>query len=180
MPYWGLLGAAATAAGVFCLYASWKRLWPRRHFLVPVGWMLLLAAPYFWLRWQGAEFGISLAILGTGLAAWIAVVANLQIRASRATERAEPKAAPDPRAVWRHAALFFIAIPLAGMAGALSSTAASRIFPWSLVNEMVLAVFLFPIAWGAAAYWACADATLLRPALGLIAVSALSAAILYA
>lgn len=180
-----IAGTAFSLAGIFCLYQSWQqRSWTQgtsgKRWLVPVGWLLLVVATTLWIPAQGAEFGIAYGLMSVSVIAWLVVFINFEIRQQKTRDKlAGQLTAPDAKALWRHFLLFVTAVPLSGAAAMLVSVALTLLVPWRAVNEMVLAVYLMPVLWGLASYWACADEKILRPALGLLACGTLSAIFIY-
>ncbi len=173
-------GTVFALAGIGCLYSSWQRNTLNQRWLIPVGWLLLIVATIVWVFASGAEFGIAYGLMFSSVLAWLVIFFNAEIRQNKHREKtATPIAAPGAKAVWRHVFLFAIAVPLSGAAALLFSVALTLVLPWKPVNEMVLAVFLMPVLWGLATYWACADEKVLRPALVLAACATASAILIY-
>ncbi|MGH8167918.1 MAG: hypothetical protein ACREQ1_11805 [Woeseiaceae bacterium] len=175
-----LAALIAGAFGVAALYASWRKRLQPKSVVIPAGWFLIALSFYLWMRVGGAEFGPVLAALQLSIVAWIFVLANRHVRRDNG-RRQEPVSVQLPpfRAILRHAAIFLLAVPLAACSATLLTLAVSTLLPWNDVDRLAFSIVLMPLAWGALAYWACADSRLLRPALGLVAGGSLSVALLY-
>ena len=176
----GILGVATAVTCIICLYLSWQKRFPRQAWLMPAGWLFAIASGLFFVRSSGAEFGISYVFMALPLLAWLAVLFNLEIK--RKHQRASENVTflvPATRTIFRHVALFFIVVPLCGIASAFISVALALLLPWSTVNAVVTTVMLAPLVWGLTAWWACADPTRFRPTLWISAAGLISAAIVY-
>lgn len=176
----GLLGVITAAASITCLYLSWQNRFPRHTWLMPTGWLAALVSTLFLISANGAEFGIAYACLFIPLFAWFAVLLNLEIK--RKHQRINESVAivvPATRTVLRHIALFFITVPLSGIATAYVSVAFVMLLPLSVVNAVVLVVLIAPISWGVAAWWACADPKRFRPIIWISTAGLLGAALVY-
>jgi hypothetical protein len=169
----------AALAGVALLYGAWQRRVPRRWLLVPAGWALLFVSGWFWTAGTGAELGITLVLLATSLVAWLFVWGNRQHRKRRAREDSPPKVT-EGRTLIDHVLLFVLVVPLAAVASALVSVAASLALPVSEVNAMVAVLVVMPMLWGAAAWWSVADPRTARPATAMVLGALAGAAIIYA
>lgn len=178
-----ILALAAGVAGLACLFGSWQGRIPRRLRPRPLGWGLLVVSAWLCCRALGVEFGVSLALFAVSLIAWLFVAFNLEHRRLRARREQRAPAAPDTAQTstpWAaHAGLFVVAVPLAAVAATLLAVALSMMLPWQKVNATLLVVVLVPVLWGAAAYWACADARPLRPTLALLACTVVFAGVVY-
>jgi len=177
------VAAVATAlGGLGLIFASWRRWVPvaLNAASAAAGWLVLLLSGWLWIVSTGAEFGVLLAFLVPSLLAWMLVLVNRQHRQRR--DRAEPPALKPnagERSWVRHLVLFVVVVPLAAVASALVTVALSLLLPWREVDAMVMVLVIMPILWGSAAYWACADSRLVRPAAALLAGSLVSAAVIY-
>lgn len=168
-------------AGLACLFSSWRRLAIAKGRPVTfIGWLLLLLAVPFWRLALGLEFGLSYALLCSALLAWLTVFINYELRQGRQREIASVTLQlPNGAALERHLLLFLLAVPLAGLASAFSTTAVMLLLPVQTGNALVATLLLLPIVWGAAACWVCADPKLQRPTLTLLALLVVSTLVLY-
>lgn len=166
--------------GVASLYFAWRKRHPQRRGAVIFGWLLIAASIYFWIGYGGAEFGPVLAMAQLSLVAWLFVLNNRHVRSNKARIQ-QPGAVNLPRfqALARHAAIFIVAVPVAGLSGTFLVLALSMLFPWGSVDRMAFAILMIPVIWGLAVYWTCADSKLVRPAVGIVAFGSASAAIIF-
>lgn len=176
-----LLGAGAlltAIAGLCGLYWAWRR-WEPAPYRTLAGWLLLAAAGVLWAQAAGWEFGLALALFVPSVLAWLFVIGNREQRRRR--RRSAPAVPPAGRrgSVARHLALFLVTVPLAAAAAVLVTVALSRLLPVPVVDVMALVVIAIPPIWGLAAYWACADRRLWRPAVALAAVALAGGAVVY-
>ena len=139
---------------------------------------MLFVSAGFWVAGTGAEFGITLVLLATSLAAWLFVWGNRQHRARRVREEAPPKVTAG-RSLGEHVLLFVLVVPLAAVASALVTVAASLALPVAEVNAMVTVLVVMPVLWGAAAWWSVADPRTARPATAMVLCALAGAAIIY-
>lgn len=167
------------ATGVGCLYGAWRRTLSGGWIPVAAGWLLLAGSGYFWVRASGAEFGVSLVLMASPLMAWLFVGVNVQRRQRRSGATPVAPRSRGGESVWRHVLRFLLVVPAAATASALTAVALSMALPWETVNAVMLVMIVLPVLWGFAAYWACADARLLRPAAAMAASALLSVAVIY-
>lgn len=170
----------AGAGGVASLYLSWRKRLRYRRTAVVLGWGLIAASVFLWIGFGGAEFGPVLAFIQLSLVAWAFVLTNQHVRPNKGRLQ-QPGALNLPRfqAIARHAAIFLVAVPLAGVSGTFLVLAFSMLLPWNDVDRMAFAILTMPVVWGLAVYWTCADTRLLRPAVGVIACGTASAAVIF-
>jgi hypothetical protein len=185
---YAITGTAVAAAGVACLYGSWQDRIAARWRPVAVGWALLLASTWAWTHATGAEFGISLTLLLPTVLAWVLIARNAEVRSPKATSRRprrkadadlEPKAAADRRTLLAHLRLFIVSVPLAAIAATYVTIALCSLLPLTQVNQLVLALFVIPLVWGSAAYWAVADSRWLRPSLAMLVGGGIAAVLVH-
>ena len=185
---YAIAGTAVAAAGVACLYGSWQDRIASRWRPAAVGWALLLASTWAWMRATGAEFGISLTLLLPTVLAWLIIARNAEVRSPKArsnrTRRkvdtdVEPRAAADRRTLIAHLRLFIVSVPLAAIASTYVTIAFCSLLPLTQVNQLVLAVFVVPLVWGSAAYWAVADSRWLRPFLTMLLGGGMAAVLVH-
>ena len=168
-------------AGIACLFSSWRRLAiVKGRSATLIGWLLLLLAIPFWSLALGLEFGLSYALLCSALLAWLTVFMNYELRQGRQRDMTSVTLQlPNGTALGQHLLLFLLAVPLAGLASAFSTTAVLRLLPVQTGNALVATLLLLPIVWGAAACWVCADPKLHRPTLTLLTLLVVSTLLLY-
>ncbi len=174
---------ASSLLGLILLYVSWRGDWQHivlRRMAIAGGWLLQAAAAFFWIRAAGVEFGAIYAVLMPALLAWLLVLYNHELRnGNQRTVQKVRISIPDSGTISRHALQLVLTIPLAGAAAAFGSAAIAALLPWNPANDLVLALILMPVLWGGGAYWCCADAQPLRPALSLSILTLASLPLLY-
>jgi len=177
---YSLLGVALGASGVAGLYSCWRKMPLSGPLVVALSWLLVAASLWAWSQASGVEFGVSYALMGFSLVAWLVLLFNYEVRESKQA-RSAPSASVtvDSRSWGRHALLFVMTLPLAGAASIFSCVWLCSFLPGHTTDKMVLAVFLVPVVWGLAAYWAGADPRPARPALALLLAIAIPALSLY-
>ncbi|MCP5164869.1 MAG: hypothetical protein H6990_07400 [Pseudomonadales bacterium] len=177
---YSLIAMMAALIGVAGLYSSWRRLALAGPGVVAGSWLLIVLSGWIWCLGWGVEFGTVFACLALSVAGGVFLLLNYEVR-----ERKSPRPADtqqlviNPRTWGRHALLSIIVFPVAGTLSVVGSILLAHEMPWIPVNQMVLAVLLIPVIWGAAAYWACADPLPGRPAIALGVGALLSLACLY-
>lgn len=165
--------------GVLLLYVAWRGAGAARRWLVAAGWLLVAASCWSWAGHAGVEFGLAFAMLQVPLVAWLLVGSNTHVRSNKARPQTPVAlAAPGVAGVLRHVGIFLVAVPLAGCSSALLVLALGTMLPLDEPGRIAVVILVLPIAWGLAAYWATAGASLLRPAAGLAAGAAICAALL--
>ncbi len=169
----------ATGAGL--LFGSWrKRLSPGWAWNT-AGWLTIAGSCWSWAAAMGVEYGLVMTTLVLPLAAWFFVVTNRRVREPKA-ERIQPASLglPPLRSLLRHLGLFFLSVPLAGIASILGTLVLAGWLPWHETAQLAFVILFVPVAWGLLAWWVTADRRAWRPGL-TIAVLALAAGIaLYA
>ncbi|MGH8195016.1 MAG: hypothetical protein ACREQ8_11535 [Woeseiaceae bacterium] len=175
-----IAAVVAGALGVASLYRSWRKRPRYRRMTVGGGWTLIAASVWFWIGFGGAEFGPVLAFIQLSLVAWAVVLTNRHVRPDKSRPQ-QPGTLNLPRvqAMARHAATFVVAVPAAGLSAGLFVLACSMLFPRSDPDRLAFAILTLPVVWGLAVYWTAADAKLLRPAAGIVAIGCASAALIF-
>jgi hypothetical protein len=155
------------------------KLHRRRHPDLPglAPWRRALA--FLWSWALGAEIGVCYALGVFACFIWAEIALTAEARKSVATAAQRPFAAlegPGVRACVKHGTLFLLCVPAAGVIAMMLSVALVLYLPWSLTLKFAVAIFLYPLVWGALSVWICAQNALLKPVLvnfGLLAVSSL-------
>lgn len=173
----GVLAFLVSIVAAFLVYYSWKA--GRLAWVAGMGWLLAFASIAGWARVLGQEFGLAYAIAIFVCLAWAAVAFNMEGR----SQGDQAALRPFQRLRWpgrqdgiRHATLFLLAVPATGVTAMMLSVALVLYLPWALPLKLAVAVFLYPVLWGALGSWICAQDTCLKPLLanaGLLVVSGL-------
>lgn len=176
-----LAAVAAAELGVALLHASWRQRFRRKTVVRLIAWLLVATSIGLWGFAAGPEFGPVIALLVLPMVAWVFVAVNGHVRSNngRAQEPARLEL-PRLRAIGRHAAILFVAVPLAACASTLLVLGGTLYLPWQEVDRLALAVLLIPFVWGLFSFWATADPRLARPAAGLAVGSSLGGMLLFA
>lgn len=179
-----LLALLSSALAIAILYCGWQRKITHFHGAAICGaWLLVALAIYLWSVAHGPEFGVCYALITLALQSWalIAITRDTRTRAVRI-----PPLAPQPlavinglRAIPKQVLVLVTAVPLAGVCAMLFTVVTTSLLPWQKVNIVALGIYTMPVVWGAAAYWACADSKLWRPAITFITIGAIAALIIY-
>lgn len=77
-----------------------------------------------------------------------------------------------PHQLW----VFLVAVPLAGFTAIKVTVALTILLPWHAVDLMAFGIYAMPMVWGLAAFWACMDSKIWRPALCFVVMSAVAMA----
>ncbi len=125
---------------------------------------------------------VGLCIVGVVAYGLIASGADVR-RGKKARETVAASEPVDPRSRpmrWMRASLrALVAVLLAAAAAFALATAWSLHGVGSAPDRVVVAAYALPLVWGAAIIWALSDERLRRPVLGLAALTALGALIVY-
>lgn len=172
-----LLALVISALAALLVYFSWKT--DRQGGAAAAGWLLAVVSSFVWTRALGPQFGLTYALIVFICLVWAAVAFNMEGRRAneQATQRPWHKLNwPELQDYAKHGALFLLSVPAAGFTTMMLSVALVLFLPWALPLKLALAIFLYPVLWGALSAWICAQDTLLKPLLanaGLLAISAL-------
>lgn len=177
----GTLATATGFAGVLGLFHSWRMPNPKPTHWRRLGWILLMLSLIFWLWAQPVEFAVCFALTVPALLVWLWITYASADRKPARDTKLEQRGFIWPRltTLGRQLLKLLLSVPLAGLASALFSVAATNLLPWETVNRLVTGVLLMPVFWGLASYWVLADTRLWRPVLTLILIGTVSAAYLF-
>ena len=173
---------AATAlllGGIGLLRLVWAR--GGTLFATLAGWLLIAAGltgyGYVW----GGEAGTAYGLLALSAAAYLIVIAGVEMRVARVRPGREVALEPEDRPTnWGRAiAKSFLAVVLAGVAAVGIGVAFAVAMPLAPTDRIVVGGLLVPILWGAGMAWTLSDARLLRATLLLTVISAVSYAIAF-
>lgn len=179
-----LLAFLCSAVGITILYRAWQRKIRNYHGVALCGaWLLVALSIYLWSVAHGPEFGVCYAFITLALQSWALIALT---RDKRVKENRTPQLPQQPlaltnglQAIPKQALVLVTAVPLAGASAMLFTVVTTSLLPWQSVNIVALGIYTMPVIWGLAAYWACADSKLWRPALTFAIISAVAALIIY-
>lgn len=154
-----LLGTGMAFGGLLGLYLAWQtRAAPRWHILG--AWGLLLASLVCWMSAGGMDRGIALGVIVICLLA-LSIIAITALRSERGgRQNTERRRVAQSRkvTVWgrlpQKLGFFLLAGPISGAASyivAMGLHQALSMLGWHPANSLVMALFIFPILWGAVA-----------------------------
>lgn len=174
-----LIAIAVSLAAAGVIYYSWRQR--GKSLLAAAGWLLALGSVFAWSAALGAEIGTTYAIAIFTCLVWGAVAFNAEapkavaagVRPYQGLQR------PQLRGVFHHTVVFLLSVPAAGVIAMMLSIALVLHLPWPLLNRAAIAIFLYPVLWGALGYWICAQERLLKPALASAGLLILSSLVMY-
>lgn len=185
MPMWGTLAILCSLGGLALLYLSWRGTWPAGavpgRLAVPGGWLMQAVAAVLWVQGSNVELGVTYALLVLPLAAWAVAIFNHEIRSGRqSVTQNGPVALPGAGTLGRQTLRLLAAVPLSGVASAVTAIALSTLLPWPRASQLSTGILVMPVLWGAASVWVCADPRPWRPVLFLFIALLSGALFLYA
>lgn len=173
------ISIAVSLASVTAIYMSW---WQRGLALLSLfGWLLALISILLWSRALGPEFGVSYAIMVFVCLVWGYIAWDKDTSKTTDETVVRPYRAPsfpELSALLKHGGLFLVSVPASGVVALMLSVALVIWLPWALLTQVAVAVFLYPVIWGAMAAWICAQQSVLKPALLTVVFTLLSGLIL--
>lgn len=171
-----LLATTSSAAAAGLVFHGWRS---SNAAWATAGWLVALASMFLWSWALGPEIGVcyALGVFACFVWAGIAMTADARKAVAAAAQRPfEAMQRPGLRAWLKHGSIFVLSVPAAGVIAMMLSIAFVLYLPWSLTLKFAVAIFLYPVLWGALSVWICAQDALLKPALvnlGLLAFCAL-------
>lgn len=171
----GLSAFALSIAAASLIYHSWRA--GKSAWLACAGWLAAFGSAWVWSWAVGPEFGVIYAIIVFVCLVWAAIAFTMEARnptrqmIGRPFQRMRWPELQDSR---KHGMLFLLAVPAAGVISMLLSVALVLYLPWSMPVKFAVAIFLYPVLWGALSAWICAQVKVVRPVLvsaGLLTVS---------
>lgn len=174
-----LIAIALSIAAAGLIYYSWRH--SGKSLLAAAGWLLALVSVFAWSWALGAEIGTTYAIAIFACVVWGAVAFNAEApkavaAAARPFQRLQR---PQLRGVFHHTVMFLLSVPAAGVIAMMLSIALVLHLPWPLLNRAAVAIFLYPVLWGAFGVWICAQERLLKPVLASAGLLILSSLVMY-
>lgn len=176
----GLIALVMSAAAAALVYFSWRRA--GKAWAAVVGWVLAFASIFVWSAALGAEFGVSYAIIIFTCLVWAAVALNMETASAAGQPTLRPLRSlhwPDAQDWRKHGGLFLLSVPVAGIVTMMLSAALVLLLPWSLLHQLTVAIFLYPVLWGVLSAWICAQDKLARPTFACSGLAAVSGLLLF-
>jgi hypothetical protein len=171
----GLIAFAVSIAAAGLVWYSWRK--KKQPWAAVSGWSLAFASAILWSRALGPEIGVTYAVMVFICLVWVEViyfrdpyrpVVDLDRRPYRTMHW------PGEKDYFRHGMLFLLSVPGTGLLALMLSTVLVLYLPWSMPLKFAVAIFIYPILWGALGAWICAQDKVARPALvsaGLLVVA---------
>jgi hypothetical protein len=186
----GLMAGLASLLAVTCIYWSWRER--GKAMVATGGWLLALASAVIWSRVFGPEFGVMYATITFVCLAWVAVLFGT-LSAGSGAAATEPRngenradsrpyqalARPQAADLVKHGGLFLLSVPATGLLSLMLSVALVLYLPWTLLNKIAVAIFLWPLLWGALSAWIAAQHKLARPVILVAALFVLGGLALF-
>lgn len=177
----GMMAGLTSLLAVVCIYWSWRK--PGQVVVASTGWLLALGSAIVWSIAFGPEFGVTYAIIAFMCLTWLAVLigtdssrtATTGTEAGNGESRAVVRpyrrlAGPSTADMLRHGTLFLLSVPATGVLTLILSVAMVLYLPWTMLNKIAVAIFLWPVLWGALSAWISAQEKIMRPTVVVIAL----------
>lgn len=178
----GLMLAPLTLAGALLLRQAWRKVTPRRPWLIVGGWGLLALALALGVVLLGAARGPAIVLALASTVALILVATGVELRDAKRKAPRELALEPSERrrVVWRGWLRGFLAGPLAGVAALGCGLAVAICAPGQVQSRMVIGGLMVPFLWAGGMAWTLSDDKILRAfaVLSGVAVATLGAAFL--
>lgn len=178
----GLALAPLTLAGALLLRQAWRKVTPRRPWLIVGGWGLLALALALGVVLLGAARGPAIVLALASAVALVLVATGVELRDAKRKAPRELALEPSERrrVVWRGWLRGFLAGPLAGVAALGCGLAVAICAPGQVQSRMVIGGLLVPFLWAGGMAWTLSDDKILRAfaVLSGVAVATLGAAFL--
>lgn len=174
-----VIAFATSIAAAALIFHSWRR--GQLAWAALAGWLAAFASAFTWSRVLGVEFGVVYAIMVFVCLVWVAVA--LMVEAPKAAAEAprpfQALRGPAIQDGVKHGLRFLLSVPAAGVLAMMLCVALALYLPWTMPAKFALAIFLYPVLWGALSVWICAQADVLRPALVSLGLFVFSSLLLF-
>lgn len=178
----GLALAPLTLAGALLLRQAWRKITPRRPWLIVGGWGLLALALALGVVLLGAARGPAIVLALASTVALVLVATGVELRDAKRKAPRELALEPSERrrVVWRGWLRGFLAGPLAGVAALGCGLAVAICAPGQVQSRMVIGGLMVPFLWAGGMAWTLSDDKILRAfaVLSGVAIVTLGAAFL--
>ncbi len=169
-----------TCASVVAIFLSWQRR--NMPFVALSGWMLAGLSLVLWSWALGPEFGVTYATIVFVMLVWVRVGMGMDSpkRSGDVAERPYRALTLAPAPVLlKHSGIFLLSVPVTGVLTLMLSVALVLHLPWTLLTRGAVAIFLYPVLWGALSAWICTQEKLLKPVLVSLALFLASSLLLF-
>ena len=171
---------AISLAAVGCVFRSWQQR--GQAMLALLGWSLAALSVAFWSWAQGGEFGVTYATIVFVCLVWVNIAIRMEastVSTSGTTRPFRAIAFPNLTSIGKQLALFAMSVPVMGVLALWLTVALVIFLPWTLLTEVAVAIFLYPVLWGALAAWVCVQNNLLRPAIVTVSLFIITSLLLF-
>ena len=191
----GLMAGLTSVLAVACIYWSWCER--GQAMVAATGWLLALGSAVVWSHALGPEFGVTYAMIVFMCLTWLVVLVNtrstskgsagtgssrVDTRSSESRVALRPYqtlAKPQVADIIKHGGLFMLSVPVTGVLTLMLSVAAVLYLPWTLLNKIAVAIFLWPVLWGALSAWIGAQKNIGRPVIAIAVLFLISGLALF-
>lgn len=177
----GLTGFAMSIAAAGLIYYSWQQR--RQTWAAAAGWLLAFGSAFVWPRALGPEFGVTYAIIIFVCLVWVQIAFTIKIKAHSDNQSVrrplQDLSWPGMHNCIKHGMLFLLSVPAAAVIALMLSVALVLYLPWTMPVKFAVAIFLYPVLWGALSAWICAQDKLVKPALASVVLLAVSSLLLF-
>tara|TARA_R110001599_G_scaffold75898_1_gene207887 strand:- start:295 stop:849 length:555 start_codon:yes stop_codon:yes gene_type:complete len=176
----GLIALLLSTAAAGLIYYSWQRrgqLWA-----ATIGWLLALFSTFVWSRALGPEIGVTYAIFLFICLAWVLAALNKEAARTDSSSTMRPYQAmhwPQIRDYVKHSVLFLLSVPATAAISMMLSVALVLHLPLSMLYKVTIAIFLYPLLWGALSVWVCAQEKLLKPTIACVGLTIIASLALF-
>lgn len=162
----GLIAFAVSVTAAGLVWHSWRKR--KQAWAAVSGWLLAFASAIPWSRALGPEIGVTYAVIVFICLVWAEVIYSMAPSDPVVDSDQRPYRKvrwPGTQDYFRHGMLFLLSVPVSGLVALVLSTVLVLYLPWSMPLRFAVAIFVYPILWGALAAWICAQDKVARPAL---------------
>lgn len=176
----GLTAFALSIVATGLIHHAWRSA--DAAWAAVAGWLLAFGSAFVWSLALGPEIGATYAIMVFVCLIWMTVAWTVEM--PKAAGGSDPRPVrrmyrPGARDYARQGAMFLLSVPAAGVVAMMLSVALVLYLPWTMTLKFAVAIFLYPLLWGALSAWVCAQDALVRPALVSLGLFVLASLLLF-
>jgi len=170
-----VVASLTTMAGMSLLYFIWKSEVMFKEGFIIASLASLWVAGLFWTQLSGWEFGTIYALTLPSIAALILVASNVEFKKeSTIKDRTSAISPPSFESTLGVLAKLFLLLPFSLVASIFVSYGLGMLVAEFELNQMVFAICVLPVFWGAFGYWVLSDKRTLRPVLAISGITVFS------
>lgn len=175
------LALAINGTGVGLLYAAWQRPGHSRRWLAAGGWSLLAASVIAWALESGIEYASVYACLCAAVFAWLWIYCRRETRPRAPNRRPRrPIAAFDAGGISAFAARAGAVLIVAFFASGSIALLLGTQLPAAAANRLFIGLAALLVVWPVAGVWLASTEQLARATALLLALTAITGALLTA